>query len=241
MLRFHTVEQVAAYHPSRPRTRCLPRRTPAAQGERRPLILNLRKGYLKQGEWFGSKIYLSQVQSAALGECMAGEEEAYLYQQQQQQQQQQQAEGTRTSSAAASGGAASAPAQTPASRQQRLAPRVAHRAARWLRCRCLEAADVGDGERLYTLSVVYQQHRWARLFGLSTISHVRRAAVHRRAPPGARGAPPVRTHAPPLTPAACNAPTPLLTPVLTPAAQVCNLAFQTNEERALAESALYSV
>ena len=35
-------------------------------------------------------------------------------------------------------------------------------------------ADAGEGERLYTLTVCYQQHRWARLFGLSTTSQVSR-------------------------------------------------------------------
>ena len=43
LLRFHTTER----------------------GERRLLLLNLRKGYLKQGEWFGTKVYLSRAPAAA--------------------------------------------------------------------------------------------------------------------------------------------------------------------------------
>ena len=43
LLRFHTIER----------------------GERRLLLLNLRKGYLKQGEWFGTKVYLSRAPAAA--------------------------------------------------------------------------------------------------------------------------------------------------------------------------------
>ena len=46
-----------------------------ARRERRLLLLNLRKGYLKQGEWFGSKVYLSQIQQLVLSERLAGEED----------------------------------------------------------------------------------------------------------------------------------------------------------------------
>ena len=35
-------------------------------GERRVLLLNLRKGYFKVGELFGTKVYLSQIQALKL-------------------------------------------------------------------------------------------------------------------------------------------------------------------------------
>lgn len=60
---------------------------------------------------------------------------------------------------------------TPPLPSKRAALPLAERLSRFLRCRCLRA-DAGEGERLYTLTVCYQQHRWARLFGLSTTSQV---------------------------------------------------------------------
>lgn len=62
---------------------------------------------------------------------------------------------------------------TPQLPSKRAALPLAERLSRFLRCRCLRA-DAGEGERLYTLTVCYQQHRWARLFGLSTTSQVSR-------------------------------------------------------------------
>ena len=62
-------------------------------------------------------------------------------------------------------------ANTPPLPSKRAALPLAERLSRFLRCRCLRA-DAGEGERLYTLTVCYQQHRWARLFGLSTTSQV---------------------------------------------------------------------
>ena len=60
-------------------------------------------------------------------------------------------------------------AYTPPLPSKRAALPLAERLSRFLRCRCLRA-EAGEGERLYTLTVCYQQHRWARLFGLSTTS-----------------------------------------------------------------------
>ena len=104
------------------------------------------------------------MQSADRGERVAGEEEAI-----------------EASSHGGVGSISSMPSHgsranyvcTPQLPSKRAALPLAERLSRFLRCRCLRA-DAGEGERLYTLTVCYQQHRWARLFGLSTTSQVSR-------------------------------------------------------------------
>lgn len=142
MLRFHTLEQ----------------------GERRLLQLNLRKGYLKQGEWFGSKIYLSQIQRLVLSERLAEDEE-----------------DSASSGASASsgwGGSMSDVRGTLRHSGRLAAPaplrvRACRRMWRWLRCGCVWNADeLGNDTTLYTLTICAQKNRWTRLFGLSSTSQV---------------------------------------------------------------------
>ena len=110
------------------------------------------------------------MQSADRGERMAGEEEAM-------EASSHGGMGGSTSSMssyasrASCSNTAAETVSTPPLPSKRAALPLAERLSRFLRCRCLRA-DAGEGERLYTLTVCYQQHRWARLFGLSTTSQV---------------------------------------------------------------------
>lgn len=142
------------------------------QGERRLLLLNLRKGYLKQGEWFGSKVYLSQIQQLVLSERLAGEDDDDMHQSPR-------SASEVGASASTSGGGSIGDLRSTSRLSGRLAApmplrvRMCRRLWRWLRCGCVWNGDeLGDDTTLYTLTICAQKNRWTRLFGLSSTSQV---------------------------------------------------------------------
>ena len=140
-------------------------------GARKGLVLHLRKGYLKHGDAFGTKIYLSQIQAITLHECAAD------------------ADGAVDDDDAAAAAAAAIDDDVEAARygaeryaddappSERLTPPSQRRVGpvtaclRWLRrCGARAGADGYDGERVYRLRVRAQQHlgwRLKRIFGLA--------------------------------------------------------------------------